>query len=180
MDKQLQLRKKLDTWAVIVSIVIMAVVVGLRFIKIDLESILPFDIHVLPAFHAVLNSLAAVSLIAALYFIKQKDIIKHQKAIFAAMIFSALFLVSYVIYHAGTEPTRYGGEGIARTIYFVLLISHVVLAALTFPFILFTFIRGYTMQVESHRKMAKWIFPLWLYVAVTGPICYLMLMPYYS
>jgi putative membrane protein len=96
-----------------------------------------------------------------------------------AMGLSALFLVSYVTYHFATEPTRFGGEGAVKIIYLILLITHIITAAIILPFILFTFIRGYAMQVEAHKRIAKWTFPIWLYVAITGPICYLMLMPYY-
>jgi putative membrane protein len=95
------------------------------------------------------------------------------------MVCSALFLISYVLYHFTTPETRYGGQGTMRAIYFFFLITHVVLAAVTLPFILLTFTRAYTNQFERHKKMARWVFPLWLYVAVTGPICYLMLRPYY-
>ena len=98
----------------------------------------------------------------------------------AAMVCSALFLLCYVAYHFTNEETRFGGEGFARTAYFVLLISHIVLAALSLPFILQTWIYGFTNQFEKHRKMAKLVFPVWLYVALTGPICYLMLQPYYG
>jgi putative membrane protein len=95
------------------------------------------------------------------------------------MFTSALFLLSYVLYHFTTPETRFGGEGVIRYIYFFILITHIILAALTLPFILLTFNRAYTDQFDRHRKMARWVFPLWLYVAVTGPICYLMLKPYY-
>jgi putative membrane protein len=91
-----------------------------------------------------------------------------------------LFLVSYITYHLVTEPTSFGGEGFIKIVYFVLLITHILAAAIILPFILFTFIRGYTMDIPAHKRIAKWTFPIWMYVAVTGPICYLMLMPYYS
>ena len=100
-------------------------------------------------------------------------------AIYAAFGLSVAFLLCYVVYHFTTPATLYGGEGAIRTVYFFLLITHVVLAAGSFPFILFTFIRAYTNQIDQHKKMARWVFPIWLYVAVTGPICYFMLLPYY-
>ena len=114
-------------------------------------------------------------LIIALVLIKQKKIIAHRNVMFTAMITSALFLVSYVLYHFTTPETLFCKEGPIRIIYFILLISHVFLAAIIFPFILFTLIRGFTYQIEKHKKMARWVFPIWLYVAVTGPILYLML-----
>lgn len=177
--KNIALGKKLDRWAVLLSLVLLAVVVALRFLpQLSVEAF-PFDIHILPAFHAIVNTLTAIMLLVALNFIRQKKIKQHQQAIYVAMGLSALFLVSYVVYHLFTEPTRYGGEGALKIIYLILLASHIILAALILPFIFFTFIRAYTGQIEKHRRMAKWVFPLWLYVAVTGPICYLMLMPYY-
>lgn len=133
------------------------------------------DLSFLPMFHSTMNVFVAISLIIALIFIKKKDVENHRRAIYTAMIFSVLFLLSYVAYHFTTEPMKFQGEGMVKTIYFILLFSHIALAGVSFPFILFTFIRAYTGQIEKHRKMAKWVFPLWLYVAITGPVVYLML-----
>lgn len=171
------LGKKLDKWAIGVSVFVLIAVVALRFMPQLGEDVMPFDIHILPAVHAVLNSLVAVTLLAAIWFIKNKNVDMHQRMIYVSMALSALFLVSYVVYHAITEPTKYGGD--LGMVYYPLLISHIILAAVILPFILFTFIRGYTRQIAAHKRIAKWTFPLWLYVAVTGPICYLMLLPYY-
>ncbi|MEO0007312.1 MAG: hypothetical protein RJA20_1508, partial [Bacteroidota bacterium] len=137
------------------------------------------DFSFLPPVHASLNALTAVILVVAFIHIKNGRVEQHRKAIYAAMFTSALFLLSYVLYHFTTPETRFGGEGVVRYIYFFILITHIILAALTLPFILLTFNRAYTDQFDRHRKMARWVFPLWLYVAVTGPICYLMLKPYY-
>lgn len=133
----------------------------------------------LPAVHAVLNSMVAIFLVAALVMIKRKNVTNHKRFISAAMICSALFLLCYVAYHFTTSETKFGGEGLIRYVYFALLISHIVLAAVSLPFILQTWVYGFTNQFQRHRKMAKWVFPVWLYVAVTGPVCYLMLRPYY-
>ena len=188
----LQLAKKMNIAAWIVSAVVLALVMLMRRVKIPLPE--GFDFSFLPPFHATLNALTAVVLIVALYFIKQKNIEAHRKSIFLAMGLSVLFLLSYVLYHFTTPETIFGdlnGDGVldaaelaqvgsARTYYLVLLASHILLAALSLPFILFTFIRAYTNQIDRHRKMAKWVFPIWLYVAITGPICYYLLMPYYA
>lgn len=171
----LPLAKKLNIAAWILSAIVLLVVGGMRRIKIDTD----IDFSFLPPFHSSLNALAAVSLIAALYFIKNKNIVAHQRCIYLAMGFSAMFLLSYVTYHITTTETKFGGEGTIRSIYFFLLITHVILAAGILPFILFTFIRAYTGQIDRHKAMARWVFPLWLYVAISGPICYLMLRPYY-
>ena len=169
------LEKKLNRVAYLVSFVVLLLVGMMRRVKIQTD----IDFSFLPPLHASLNGLAAIILVFALYFIKNGQVENHRKAIYAAMVCSALFLVSYVLYHFTTPETKYGGTGVMRTVYFILLITHVVLAAVILPFILLTFTRAYTNQFERHKKMARWVFPLWLYVAVTGPLCYLMLKPYY-
>ncbi|MCC7245030.1 MAG: DUF420 domain-containing protein [Saprospiraceae bacterium] len=169
------LEKRLNRLAYIISFVVLLLVGLMRRVKIDLG----VDFSFLPPIHASLNAISAVILVVALYYIKNGQVENHRKAIYAAMVCSGLFLLSYVLYHFTTPETRYGGEGIMRTLYFILLITHVVLAAVVLPFILFTFNRAFTGQYERHKKMARWVYPLWLYVAITGPICYLMLRPYY-
>lgn len=169
------LEKKLNTLAYVVSVVVLLLVGLMRRVKIETD----IDFSFLPPVHASLNALTAVILVVAFIHIKNGRVEQHRKAIYAAMFTSALFLLSYVLYHFTTPETRFGGEGVIRYIYFFILITHIILAALTLPFILLTFNRAYTDQFDRHRKMARWVFPLWLYVAVTGPICYLMLEPYY-
>jgi putative membrane protein len=172
----IQLEKKLNTVAYIVSAVVLLLVGMMRRYKIDLG----VDFSFLPPFHATLNALTAVILLVALYFIKNGQVANHRKAIYLAMVTSGLFLLSYVLYHFTTPETKYGGTGVLRMVYFFLLLTHIFLAAISLPFILLTFNQAYTDQYERHRKMARWVFPIWLYVAITGPICYLMLMPYYT
>ncbi|MBR9920638.1 MAG: DUF420 domain-containing protein [Bacteroidetes bacterium] len=189
----LSLAKKLNKVAIVVSILVLALVGIMRRVKISLPE--GVDLGMLPGFHAILNSLTAVLLILALYFIRKKEVARHRKTIYIAIGTSALFLLSYVAYHITTPETIFGdlnGDGVVdqaemalvgsgkRAFYLVLLLSHVILAAVSFPLILFTFIRGFTWQVEKHRRMARWVYWLWLYVAITGPICYFMLKPYYS
>jgi len=185
--------KRLNLVAIVLSIVIPGVVLILLTPGLVPKISLPFDPYHLPPFYATLNAITAFVLITALYFIKQKNIVMHQRMIYIAMGLSFLFLVGYILYHWSTEPTRFGDLnhdgivsleekaklGLSRTIYYFLLISHILLSAIVVPFVLFTFVRGFTGQVEKHRKIAKWAFPLWLYVAVTGVICYLMLAPFY-
>lgn len=171
-----RLEKRMNIGAYVLSVVVLLLVGMMRRVKIDLG----IDFSFLPPVHASLNALAAVILVFAYYFIRKKNILAHRRSIYAAMVCSALFLVSYVLYHFTTPETKFGGTGILRTIYFFVLITHVILAAVILPFILLTFNRAYTAQYERHKKMARWVFPLWLYVAITGPICYLMLRPYYG
>lgn len=170
------LEKKLNIASIAISIVVLLLVGVMRRVKIDLG----MDFSFLPPVHAILNTGAAISLIIAYRRIMKKNIEGHRRAIYAAMTFSALFLLCYVLYHFTTEETKYCGEGAMRVIYFFILITHIILAAISLPFILLTFSRGYSSQFEKHRKMAKFVFPVWLYVAITGPICYLLLYPCYS
>lgn len=168
------LAKKLNLYATIVSAVVLLLVATMRQIpRLDLG----IDFSFLPAVYSFMNLLAAVFLILALNYIRQKKVEQHRKMMFVALSMSFLFLLMYVLYHITTPEIKYCGEGAMRTVYFLLLITHVVLAAVSFPFILFTFIRGYTMQVEKHKKMARWVYWVWLYVSITGPVVYLMLRP---
>ena len=176
MEKNLALAKKLNTAATIISIIVLALVVMMRRIKIETT----IDFTWLPPFYSFLNGLTAVILLVALYYIKQKNITAHKTAMYFAISMSVLFLLCYVLYHITTPETAFCKEGSIRYVYFFLLITHIVLAAVILPFILFTFVRAYTGQIDRHRKMAKWVFPFWLYVAATGPIIYLMLRPCYG
>ncbi len=169
------LAKQLNRYAAIFSAVVVLFVIFMRQIPIERN----LNLYFLPPFHAFLNTCAMISLIYALIQIKQKNIEGHRKAIYVAMSCSLVFLVSYVVYHLTTPETKYCGEGAIRGVYFFVLATHIFLAATSLPFILFTFIRGYTNQVEKHRKMAKWVYWIWLYVTLTGPVCYLMLRPCY-
>lgn len=187
----LALAKKLNVVAWIVTVVVLLLVGMMRRVKLPLPE--GWDFSFLPPLHAGLNALAAIFLIVAFLQIKNKKVEAHRKAIYGAVVCSILFLLSYVAYHFTTPETLFGDlnkdgivdaaelieAGTSRTIYLFILFSHIVLAAVSFPFILFTFIRGYTNQFEKHRKMAKYVWPVWLYVAITGPVVYLMLMPYY-
>jgi len=169
------LEKKMNLAAWVVSVVVLALVVLMR--KYTIPSSIDFSF--LPPIHASLNALCAVVLLVALYFIKNKNVEAHRKAIYVALGLSVLFLLSYVLYHFTTPETKFCREGTIRIVYFVLLISHIVLAGTILPFILLTFNRAFTGQFARHKKMARWVFPLWLYVAISGPICYLMLYPCY-
>jgi putative membrane protein len=174
-DKPIEI-KKLDRIAWVLSGIVLILVLLMRRVKIDLG----IDFSFLPPIHASLNALTAVVLVAAFAFIKRGKVDAHRKSMVTAIALSVLFLISYVLYHFTTPETSYGGEGIIRYFYYFLLITHILLAAIILPFILFTFIRAYTGHFQLHKKMARWVFPLWLYVAITGPICFLMLAPYYE
>lgn len=185
------LAAKLRRVAWILTVLVLGLVVLMREVRIPLPE--GVALSFLPPAHAIINGLAAIVLISALFAVKLGNITLHRRLILVAMGLSVLFLLGYVAYHFTTEEVKFGdsnhdGEvdaaeaaslGAIRSLYLLLLISHIVLAAVSFPFILLTFIAGWTRQFDKHRKLARRVYPLWLYVALTGPICYLMLQPYY-
>lgn len=176
MQENKALEKKMNIASVVVSIVVIALVVLMRG---DDKPDLGIDFSFLPPFYSTLNALCAIALAAALYFIKQKNIEAHRKSIYVAFGLSILFLGCYVLYHFTTPETKYCMEGNIRYVYFFLLITHIILAGVILPFILLTFTRAYTGQIARHKKMARWVWPFWFYVAITGPVIYLMLRPCY-
>ena len=169
------LAKKLNRLAWVISAAVLGLVVMMQRIKFPLPD--GVELSYLPSFHALLNSGAAIFLILALWAIKSGKVTLHRKMIYAAFACSLVFLLSYVVYHITTDPVAYKGEW--RKTYFFILISHIALAALSFPFILLTFVQAFTNQFSKHRKLAKRVFPVWLYVAITGPVVYFFLQPYY-
>jgi len=169
--KQTKDYKKLIT---VLSIVIPVAVAILFGVKIPLE--LPIF---LPPIYATINALTGVLLILAVVAIKNGNIKKHEIFIKSALACSALFLVLYVLYHMTSDSTTFKGEGNIRYIYYFILITHIILSIVVIPFVLTTFVRGLNREDEKHKKIAKYTFPLWLYVAVTGVIVYIMINPYY-
>ena len=157
------------------SVAIPLAVAGLFFIKID-----GYDLSFLPPIYATTNALVSLLLVLALFAIKAKNIQLHKKLITTAVAFSAAFLLMYVAYHITSESTKFGGEGNIRILYFFLLISHILLSIVVIPFVLFAYTFGFNMQIEKHKKIVKYTFPIWLYVSVTGVIVYLMISPYYG
>jgi len=167
----------------IVSIIVLIVVVVLQSKVLNIfpdKSSIPSWVFSLPKLNAIINGTCSVLLLLSLYFIKRKDIQAHKKINILTFILSSLFLVSYIIFHATGIKTTYGGEGSIRIVYYFILITHIVLAAIVLPLVLFSFQKGLQMQVESHKKLVRWTYPIWLYVTVTGVIVYLMISPYYS
>lgn len=171
------LLSKLDKVAYVLSVIVIGLVIAMRPAeRFDVD----FDTSWMPGFHAIVNTIGSVFLILALIFIKRKNIKMHRNMIFGAMVCSFFFLLSYVAYHFTTPETKYCGTGSIRTFYFIILISHIILAGLSLPFILLTFNRGITYSIEKHKKMARWVYPVWLYVMITGPLVYIMLRPCYN
>lgn len=170
-EENKSLEKRLNIGAVFISIIVFLMVLLMRRVKIETG----IDFSFLPPFHATVNGLAALTLIGALIAIKKGNIHRHRQLMITAIFLSVLFLTSYVVYHFTTPETPFCKEGTIRLVYFILLVSHIVLAAVILPFILFTFIRAWTFQFDRHKRMARWVYPLWLFVTISGPILYLML-----
>ncbi len=178
---QASLRKndKTANWLIgIFSFVVFAVVVTLGRVKLDVSP--GFDIHVFARINAIINSVIALLLLAALWAVRQKKYALHKRFMITSLVLSILFLVSYIAHHLLAGETKFGGEGTMKTVYYIILITHVILAAIILPFILFTAYRALIGEYERHRKLARITWPLWFYVAVTGPLVYLMISPYYQ
>jgi putative membrane protein len=139
-----------------------------------------YDFSFLPPIYASINGLTAILLIAAVIAIKNNNRRLHERLMKTCIFLSASFLVMYIIYHLTSESTKFGGEGMIRYLYFFVLVTHILLSVAVIPFVLFTYARASVGDFERHRKLAKFTFPLWLYVAITGVVVYLMISPYYT
>ena len=189
---------KYNIWIIIVSVVVPVVVVLLLFIKWD-NDVLIFDMRspnftpiilldnlpiakpltFLPPIYAAINGLTAVFLVTAVYYIKKGNRIIHEKLIKVCISLSLAFLVMYIAYHITSDPTKFLGTGFIAYLYYFILISHILLSITVIPFVLVTYVRAINNDIQAHKKIAKITFPLWLYVAVTGVIVYIMISPYY-
>jgi len=174
------------------SVIVLAVVTFLS--KFTLEVELPFDKHIFALINAVINSAVAILLIAGLIAVKQKNYTVHKSIMLTAMVLSLLFLVTYIAHHLLAGEAKFGDAnfdgvvddaekallGNTRPFYLILLGTHIVLAATSLPFILFTAYRALTSDFAAHKALSKKVWPIWFYVAVTGPIVYLMIKQYYN
>lgn len=173
-DKQEKLIFRL---IMVFSVVVFLLVLFLS--RLPKAEVIPSYAIWLPRINAILNGSASILLMASFYFIKQKKVQIHKRLNIAAFLLSSLFLLSYVWFHSFGIDTKYPADSPFRMIYLTILISHIILAAFVLPVVLITFYLGLTMKVQRHRKLARWTFPIWLYVTVTGVIVYLMISPYY-
>ena len=176
----------------IFSLVVFIVVVVLGKFKLDVA--LGFDVHIFATINAFVNASIALVLVAALVAVKRKNYELHKKFMMTALVLSMLFLLSYIAHHLLAGEAKYGDSnhdgivdeaeklavGAMRIVYLVILITHIILAAIILPFILFTAYRGLTGEFPAHKKLARITWPLWFYVAVTGPVVYFMISPYYN
>ena len=166
-------------WLIIlVSVVVFMAVVVLGRVEVPMGG--DFDVHLFAGFNAIINSTVSVLLVAGLVAVRKRKYQLHKKLMLSAMILSVLFLVSYICHHLFAGDTKFGGEGAIRYFYYFILITHIILAAIILPFILFTTYRAMIAEWPQHRKLAKITWPIWLYVSVTGVLVYLMISPYYS
>jgi len=168
--------KKYRLWIWGVSVVIPIVVAILFTIRIPDVAPLSF----LPPIYATINGITALLLMVAYFAIKRKNIVLHEQLMKTAIGLSLIFLVMYVAYHMTSDPTPYGGEGFVKYVYYFILISHILLSIGIIPMVLITYVRALSNLFFEHKKIARYTFPIWLYIAVTGVIVYLMIAPYYA
>lgn len=161
-------------------IIVLSVAIPLAVATLFKVSIPGYDLSFLPPIYAGINGITAILLAAALIAVRQRNFTLHEMIMKTCIGLSALFLVLYVAYHMTSEPTPYGGSGPLKYIYYFILITHIILSVTVIPFVLFTFVRALAGNFERHRALAKWTFPIWLYVAVTGVVVYFMISPYYN
>ena len=175
MDQTTTAEKRYKKWIVTFSIVIPLLVAILFGVKIPNAEPLTF----LPPIYATINGCTAVLLIVAFLAIKSGNMKLHQRLMMTCIGLSIAFLAMYMAYHMTSDSTPFGGTGWVRTVYFIILISHILLSIVIIPLVLITFVRGLFGDYKRHAKIARYTFPLWLYVAVSGVVVYLMISPYY-
>ena len=172
--------KKYNKWIVVLSIIIPVAVAALFGVNLKR---LGFDVEpltFLPPIYASVNGLTALVLVIAVIAIKNKNRKLHERLMKFAIGLSVAFLLMYIAYHMTSDSTKFGGEGTIKYVYYFILLTHIVLSIIIIPFVLITYVRAITNNIERHKKIAKITFPLWLYVAVTGVIVYIMISPYYA
>lgn len=169
------IEKKYNKWIILLSVVIPVAVAVLFFVKIPNATPLPM----LPPIYATINGITAVLLVIAVWAVKNGKLKLHENLMKVAIGCSLLFLVLYIAYHMTTPSTKFGGAGAIKYVYFFILLTHILLSIAIIPLVLITYVRALAQRFDRHRKIAKITFPLWLYVAVTGVVVYLMISPYY-
>lgn len=160
-----------------VSVIVFVAVVILHELKIDID--LGFDPHIFALINALINGTVAVLLLFGLVLVKMKKYILHKKVMLLSIVLSVIFLLSYIAHHVFADSTSFDKEGTIKTVYYFILATHVILAGLSLPFILYTAYRATISEYQKHIKLAKYVFPIWLYVAITGVIVYIMISPFY-
>ena len=165
-----------NTFIIVVSILIPIIVAILARVRIpDVDSL-----DILPPIYAAINGATALLLVVAVMQIKRGNKRNHQILMKINILLSLLFLIMYIAYHITSDMAIYGGEGISRSIYYFILVSHIILSGILVPLVLFTYKYAALDQYAKHRKLAKITFPIWFYVAITGVVVYFMISPYYN
>lgn len=159
------------------SVIVFAAVVVLGRVRLGIQT--GFDVHIFAKINAIINSVVSLLLLAGLIAVKNKKYHTHKRIMITAMVLSCLFLISYIGHHLLAGETTFGGTGTVRYVYYFILGTHIVLAALILPFILYTAYRAMIGEWPKHKKLARITWPVWFYVAVTGVVVYLMISPYY-
>lgn len=173
------LEKKYNTLIIVVSIIIPIVVAILFGVKLKDFGYDVAPLSFLPPIYATTNGFTAVLLISAVVAIKNGKRKLHERMMTSAIALSIAFLVMYVAYHMTADSTKFGGVGVIRYVYFFILVTHIVLSIVIIPMVLITYVRALGKNFDKHKKIARITFPIWLYVAVTGVVVYLMISPYY-
>jgi putative membrane protein len=173
------LEQKFSKFIVTVSILIPVVVALLFSVKLKDFGYNVEPLSFLPPIYATVNGITAIVLVAGVLAIKNGKRKLHEQLMTTAIALSVAFLVMYVAYHMTSDSTKFGGEGMIRNVYFFILISHILLSIAVIPLVLITYVRALAEHFDRHKKIAKITFPIWLYVAVTGVVVYLMISPYY-
>lgn len=170
---------KYRKWIIVLSVAIPIVVAILFEIKLKDFGFDVEPLKFLPPIYATINGITAILLVAAVIAIKNSKKKLHENLMKIAIACSVAFLGMYVAYHMTSDSTKFGGEGVVKIIYFLILITHIALSIIIIPLVLITYVRALAQRFDKHKKLARITFPLWLYVAVTGVIVYLMISPYY-
>ncbi|WP_296144249.1 DUF420 domain-containing protein [uncultured Flavobacterium sp.] len=170
---------KYRKWIIVLSIVIPVAVAILFGVKLKDLGYDVKPLSFLPPIYATINGITAVLLVTAVWAVKNRKLKLHENLMKCAIGCSVAFLVMYVAYHMTADSTPYGGEGVMKYIYFFILLTHIILSVIIIPFVLITYVRALAERFDKHRKLARITYPMWLYVAVTGVIVYLMISPYY-
>ena len=169
--------RKASVLIITFSIIVFAAIILLSRVKLNVDP--GFDVHLFAMANAIINSVVALLLIAALIAVKNRKYEAHKTLMLTAMLLSILFLVSYICHHLFAGETKFGGEGTSKLIYYIILLTHIPLAGIILPFILFTAYRALIGEYPRHKKLARITWPVWFYVAVTGVVVYWMISPYY-
>lgn len=179
MERNQALKEKNFTPHIIILTIVINLIIVFLFFLPKQDRDIPFDLTLLPRLNAIFNSFTFIFLLAALFFILRKNVKMHRNFIFSAFTTTMLFLVTYLTYHYLAPSTSYGGEGILKSIYYFILITHISLAPIVVALALFSLVWGLTGNITKHRKIARWTMPIWLYVSLSGVLVFILISPYY-